>query len=80
VIASRIGGIPHLWKTAQTDCSSTRAKLHFVGLRRRGGHPERAHALADGGKKAREHYDWDVIADRVIGVYEDAIRENSLRQ
>ena len=33
-----------------------------------------------GQKKAREHYDWDVIADRLIGVYEDAIRENSLRQ
>jgi glycosyltransferase involved in cell wall biosynthesis len=43
--------------------------------------PERAGALANaGGKKAREQYDWDIIADRLIGVYEDAIRENSLRQ
>jgi hypothetical protein len=33
-----------------------------------------------GRQKARERYDWDVIAERLIGVYEDAIRENSLRK
>jgi glycosyltransferase involved in cell wall biosynthesis len=83
VIASRIGGIPHfvddgvdgLLFDLEDDASFLRA---FEGV---SGNPERARALADAGRrKAREHYDWDVIADRLIGVYEDAIRENSLRQ
>ena len=83
VLASRIGGIPHFVEDGvdgllfdpEDEASFLRA---FEGL---SGNPERARALAEAGqKKAREHYDWDVIADRLIGIYEDAIRENPLRQ
>jgi len=83
VMASRIGGIPHFVEDGtdgllfdpEDDASFLTA---FDGV---AGNPERARSLASAGqKKAREHYDWDVIADRLIGVYEDAIRENSLRQ
>jgi glycosyltransferase involved in cell wall biosynthesis len=83
VIASRIGGIPHFVDDgvdgALFDPADEASLLSaFEGV---ASNPERAGALANaGGKKAREQYDWDIIADRLIGVYEDAIRENSLRQ
>ena len=83
VIASRIGGIPHFVEEGTdgllfdpTDEASFLEAFEGVAA-----HPERSRSLAAAGqKKARDHYDWDVIADRLIGVYEDAIRENSLRK
>lgn len=83
VIASRIGGIPHFVDEGVDgllfDPADTSSFLEaFEGVV---AHPERARSLGEmGRKKAREHYDWDVIAERLIGVYEEAIRENTLRQ
>jgi glycosyltransferase involved in cell wall biosynthesis len=83
VIASRIGGIPHFVEEG-TDgllfdpADETSFLEAFEGV---AANPERSRSLSEmGRRKARDHYDWDVIADRLIGVYEDAIRENSLRQ
>ncbi len=83
VIASRIGGIPHFVEEGTDgllfDPADEASFLEaFEGV---AAHPERARSLAEMGRqKARERYDWDVIAERLIGVYEDAIRENSLRK
>lgn len=83
VIASRIGGIPHFVEEGTDgllfDPADEASFLEaFEGV---AAHPERARLLSEmGRKKARERYDWDVIAERLIGVYEDAIRENSIRK
>lgn len=83
VIASRIGGIPHFVEDGLDgllfDPADEKSFLQvFEGVVRQ---PELAQSLAAlGRKKARECYDWDVIAERLIGVYEDAIRENTVRQ
>ncbi len=83
VIASRIGGIPHFVEEGTDgllfDPADEASFLEaFEGV---AAHPERARSLSEmGQKKARERYDWDVIAERLIGVYEDAIRENSFRK
>lgn len=83
VIASRVGGIPHFVDDGvdgllfdPEDESSFLAAFDGVS-----GNPALSRSLSEAGRsKARGQYDWDVIADRLLGVYEEAVRENTLRQ
>ncbi len=83
VIASRIGGIPHfvddgrdglLFDTGE-DASLLTAYRSLVEdsdlLSRLG---------AAGQQKAREEYDWDVIARKLVKIYEEVIDENTLHK
>lgn len=83
VLASRVGGIPHFVEDGvDGQLFDPADEASFIeSFSALVGHPDRARDLAlAGGMKARGHYDWDVIAERLIGVYEEAIRENTLRK
>ena len=83
VIASNVGGIPHFVADGadgllinpneeETLVTAYRALLE---------QPELADRLAHAGqRKAREEYDWDVIAQKLLGIYEEVVHENSLCQ
>lgn len=83
VAASRVGGIPSfvvpfedglLFDT--NDAESLLKSLQFLVQ-----HPEQARNMALAGKrKAREHYGWDVITNRLMTIYEEALRENPFRK
>lgn len=82
-IASRIGGIPHFVEDGVDGLLFDPAdEASFLGaFEGVVGNPALSRSLSERGrKKARERYDWDVITERLIGVYEDAIRENFIRQ
>lgn len=83
VVASRVGGIPHFVEDGRDgmlfDPADERDFLRAYSAV--AAHTERREALAEaGGKKARGEYDWDVVTEKLMQVYEDAIRENPLRQ
>jgi glycosyltransferase involved in cell wall biosynthesis len=43
--------------------------------------PDRRRSIADAGrKKAAEEFGWDRITQGLVGIYEEAIRANSLRK
>lgn len=83
VIASRVGGIPHFVDDGADgllfdpeDEASFLAAFEGVSA-----NPGLSRSLSEAGRaKARGQYDWDAIAERLLGVYEEAIRENTLRQ
>lgn len=83
VIASRIGGIPQFVSDGEdgllfdptdraTLLTAYQALVTDQALMSRLG--------AAGRKKAREDYDWNVITRKLVGIYQDVILENSLRQ
>ena len=83
VIASRIGGIPHfvedgrdglLFDTEEdaTLLGAYRSLVEDSALLSRLG--------AAGQQKARTEYDWDVIAQKLVKIYEDVIHENTLHK
>lgn len=83
VLASRVGGIPHFVEDGQDgilfepgdDASLVAAYRSLTE------DPARPKAIAAAGqRKAREEYDWDVIARKLLAIYEELIHENSLRQ
>jgi glycosyltransferase involved in cell wall biosynthesis len=83
VLASRVGGIPSFVVSGQdgylftsNDKRSLIDAFHVLVH-----HPEEARAWAESGKrKARNEYGWDTIVGRLVALYEEAIRENPLRQ
>lgn len=83
VLASRVGGIPHFVEDGKDGllfdpADDTGFLKAFEAL---AGAPDRAAAIAAaGGEKAREQYDWDAVARRILSIYEDVIRENPLRK
>ena len=83
VIASRVGGIPSfvgdgkngLLFDPASDLELRDAVDRLLRDRRR------ANELAQTGRgKAGENYGWDTVTNRLLGIYQDVIRENSFRQ
>jgi glycosyltransferase involved in cell wall biosynthesis len=82
VLASRVGGIPHFVEDGRDALlfdvgddslvGAYRALVEDKSISERLG--------AAGQKKAQNEYDWDVITRRLLGIYDEVIRENPLRQ
>jgi glycosyltransferase involved in cell wall biosynthesis len=83
VLASRVGGIPSFVIPHQDGLlfeSNNRDSLVEV-FKLLCDHPEEMLKIAEAGKrKASSQYSWDAITSRLINLYEEAVRENSLRQ
>lgn len=83
VIASNVGGVPHFVVDGEDALlfnphdPSTLVKA-YGALISDSGLAEKISAA--GHKKALTQYDWDAITQKLIGVYEEVIRENSLRK
>ena len=82
VVASRVGGVPAFVDHASDGLlfDSGQAEQAAAAVQILLDQPQVAAGLADKGyQKASREYSWDRIADRLVGIYEDAIRENPLR-
>ncbi len=82
VVASRVGGVPAFVDHASDGLlfDSGQAEQAAAAVQILLEQPQVAAGLADKGhQKASREYSWDRIADRLVGIYEDAIRENPLR-
>ena len=83
VVASRIGGIPAFVTDNETGLLFTSKDERelvnaLVQIRQQ---PDLAQRLAVAGKdKAVHKFGWDTITSRLADLYEEALRENSLRQ
>ncbi len=83
VIASRIGGIPSFVIPYQdgvlfesNDAQSLVQAFQFLVQ-----HQEKSRIMAESGQeKARREYGWDAITNRLVTIYEEALRENPLRK
>lgn len=83
VIASRVGGIPSFVVHRQDGMlfqpNNSAELLSIVKVLRE--ENNLASKIASLGKeKAAREYSWDIITDRLINIYEDAIRENPFRK
>jgi glycosyltransferase involved in cell wall biosynthesis len=83
VLASNVGGIPHFVDDGVDgllfDPSSDGSLVQV--FRQLNSDETLAKRLAGAGRsKAFSEYDWDVITGKLVSIYEEVIRENSLRQ
>lgn len=83
VVASNVGGVPSFVSDGENGClfpSGDLAAL-LATVRDLIANPDRRCTLAGSGrKKAAEEFGWDRITQRLVGIYEEAIRANSLRK
>jgi glycosyltransferase involved in cell wall biosynthesis len=83
VIASKVGGIPSFVKHGEDGLlfePNDKAGLikAFNAIMES---PDKARELATAGKlKARDQYSWDRITQTLVGIYEEAVRENPFRK
>lgn len=83
VIASRVGGIPSFVADGRDGLlfDSADEATFLRSYRELTGDSEKAEQIAARGKeKAASEYSWDHITERLIGIYEEAVNENPLRQ
>lgn len=83
VLASRVGGVPSFVVHGRDGCLFNVAEPEsFVKeLADLTAHPLRMRELGEAGRrKARETYSWDRITERLLRIYEEAVRENPFRQ
>jgi glycosyltransferase involved in cell wall biosynthesis len=83
VVASRVGGIPTFVEPGRDallfESGDVVECAHAVTALL--GDAERARAMGESGRtKARRDYSWSSITDRLLTIYEEAIRANPLRQ
>lgn len=82
VVASRVGGVPSFVDDGDDGLlfgsgDSGEAAAHLLSVVHS---QELSGRLAKAGRaKARASYDWDVVTSRLIALYEEVIRANSLR-
>jgi glycogen synthase len=79
VVASRVGGIPEVVVDGETGWLVEPGEPAALGaaLRRALADPERARRMGEAGRRRVEsHFSWDRIADRTLGVYQDAIESH----
>ncbi len=83
VIASRVGGIPtfveHGGDGMLFEPDNEKSFIEAFQIMASNGERRAAIALA-GKRKACEQYGWDKIAQRLVDIYEEAIRANPLRK
>jgi glycosyltransferase involved in cell wall biosynthesis len=82
VVASRVGGVPSFVDDGDTGllCPSGDAPAFLAALSALRGNPERAAALAAAGRRqVSQLYSWDVVTDRLVHIYEEAVRGYPVR-
>lgn len=82
VVASRVGGVPSFCEDGKDALLFDSGDAGAMADRVSGllADTDRAQALAEAGRrKAREQYSWQSITERLMGVYEEAIRARPLR-
>ena len=83
VAASRVGGVPSFVIDGENGRLFSSGDLHELTgvVKDLIARPEHRRQLAEAGrKKACEEFGWDRITEHLVRVYEEAIRENSLRK
>ena len=83
VVASRVGGVPSFVRDGEDGILFPPDDLNVVHriVTDLSANPEARRRLADAGKKrAQGEFGWDRISKRLVGIYEEAIHENSLRK
>ena len=83
VVASNVGGVPSFVTDGENGCLFPSGDLAALlnTVRELIANPDRRRKIADAGKKkASEEFGWDRITQRLVGIYEEAIRANSLRK
>lgn len=83
VIASSVGGIPSFVIPYQDgllfEPNNNESMVEVFRFLTQ--NPDNPRKLAiNGQKKAENEYSWDVITDRLVGIYEEALRENPFRK
>jgi glycosyltransferase involved in cell wall biosynthesis len=83
VVASNVGGVPSFVSDGENGCLFPSGDLGALlcAVRDLIANPDRRRSIADAGrKKAAEEFGWDRITQGLVGIYEEAIRANSLRK
>ena len=83
VVASRVGGVPSFVSDGEDGAlfAPGDARACVGALNAIARDPALAARMAEAGRrKAAGAFDWDRITERLVGIYEEAIRENPLRQ
>jgi glycosyltransferase involved in cell wall biosynthesis len=83
VIATRVGGIPSFVSDGRDgllfDVNDAAGVCRAFGILLE--RPEKAHEFSIAGSlKARTRYSWDAVTQSLVKIYEEAVRENTLRQ
>ena len=81
VVASRVGGVAGLVRDGEDGLliDPGDAGACVAALRRLAGDEALARRLAEAGRRRADEYGWERVTDRLVSIYEEALRENPLR-